>query len=103
MAIVEISGDPHNQEPTHVRIRPPGGEIDVVRVKDGAGADYWVHLHVFHPKSDEVATGDELPSRVTDGRIDLKHKHASECNAGDLTHPDLYHLAVRVTRTKEDT
>lgn len=44
--------------------------------------------------------GDEdiEPAKVSDGRIDLLHKHASEADAGDLENPDLYHLAVRVTR-----
>lgn len=97
-AVVEITGNPRNQEPTHMRIRFPGGEVDVTRVTDGPDADYWVHVRVNHPKDDDVKLEGVEAARLTDGRIDVKGKHASECDAGDLENPDMYHLAVRITR-----
>lgn len=100
-AMVFITGDPRNAEPTHVRIVFPGGEVEVTRAKDGADADYWCHIRVVHKSDDEVVVDGEKPAHVTDGRIDIKGKHASESDAGDLNHPELYHLAVRVTRVKE--
>ncbi len=98
-ARVEITGDPRNQEPTHVRICFPGGEVEVTRAKDGPDADYWCHVRIVRPHDDEVVVHGERPATVTDGRIDVKGKHASDAAAGDLNHPDLYHLAVRVTRS----
>lgn len=100
-AMVVITGNPRNQEPTHVRIIFPGGEVEVTRASNGPGADYWCHIRVVHRKDDEVVVDGEKPAHVTDARIDLKNKHASESNAGDLHDPEMYHLAVRVTRDKE--
>ena len=97
-AVVQVTGDPRNQEPTHVRIAFPGGELELVRATNGPDADYWCHIRVVHRKDDEVVIDGEQPARVTDARIDLKNKHASESSAGDLNHPEMYHLAVRVTR-----
>jgi hypothetical protein len=98
VAIVEVTGDPRNQEPTHVRIQFPGGELELVRAKDGKDADYWCHVRLNRPGDAEVLECDAEAATVTDGRIDVRGKHASESAAGDLNHPDLYHLAVRVTR-----
>src|SRR6185437_2028912 len=97
---LEITGQPKNREPEIVSIEFPGGQVDVTRAKDGEDADYWVHLSVNHPFDPNRFDGDQMePAKVTDGRIDLLHSHASDVDAGDLRHPDLYHLAVRVTRT----
>ena len=94
-----ISGNVKNREPEIVSIEFPGGCVDVTRARDGEDADYWVHLRVFNARHPNRFDGDgEETSHVSDGRIDLFSKHASDCDAGDLNHPDLYHLAVRVTR-----
>lgn len=98
VAIVEVTGDIRNQEPGSVRVRFPGGEMEIVRVGSGPDVDYWCHLRIVRPGDDETVLDGEPPARVVDGRIDVKGKHASDCDAGDLAHPDLYHLAVRVTR-----
>jgi len=94
-----ITGDPKNREPEFVRIEFPGGQVEVVRARDGADADYWVHLKVYRADSPDRWPGDGLqPASVTDGRMDIYGKHAAESIVGDLNHPKLYHLAVRVTR-----
>lgn len=98
-AIVEITGNPRNQEPTHMRIVFPGGEMELVRAADGEGADYWCHVRILRPQDDDViaSDGERVPGHVVAGRIDVKGKHASESDEGDLRNPDFYHLAVRVS------
>src|SRR6266446_10255385 len=94
-----IKGDPRNPEPEAFRVDFPGGRVEVTRARDGADADYWVHLRVYTAKDQDRWPGDALePARVTDARLDIHNKHASDSNLGDFAHPDLYHLALRVTR-----
>ncbi len=96
---LKINGDHRKPEPETVSIEFPGGAVDVTRAKDGENADYWVHLRVSNARHPNRFDGDgEQNAHVSDGRIDLFSKHASDCDAGDLEHPDLYHIAVRVTR-----
>jgi hypothetical protein len=91
---IRLHGDPKvRPEPEHVRIAFPGGDVEVVRTMDG---DYWVHVRVDEEK--DTHAGAEFVGRVVDGRVDIRGRHASECDAGDLGHPDVYHLAVRVAR-----
>jgi len=88
---VELEGNPKKPEPIHFRVEFPFGDVDIVRTTDD---DYWVHVRVNHPDD-----GDEpyrTMGRVTDARLDIKGKHASECDAGDFADENLYHLAVRV-------
>ena len=85
---VRLRGDPRNPEPMHFRVVLPFGDVDVARCSDGS---YWVHVRI-----------DEGEGAVTDGRVDLRGRHATECDAGDLGHPDLYHLAVRVGPKEEE-
>jgi hypothetical protein len=95
-----ITGDARNQEPEHVRIHFPGGEVEVTRAADGPDADYWIHVHVHHPKSDAVAALGEAAAKITDARLDILGRHSSEVDVGEFENPDLYHLAVRVARRK---
>jgi hypothetical protein len=96
---VEITGDPKNQEPECFRVELPGARLDVTRAKDGVDADYWVHLRVYTARDPDRWPGDGLePARVTDARLDIHGKHANDSNIGDFENPDLYHMAVRVTR-----
>ena len=38
---IEITGDKKNQEPEHVIIKLPNGEIEIARTSDN---NYWVHV-----------------------------------------------------------
>lgn len=96
--VVHITGDPRNAEPIHTRIVFPGGEVEVVRAKDGVDADYWVHLVVNHPASAVTVGGDVQVAKVTDARLDIRGRHTTRGDEGRLRDPDLYHLALRVTR-----
>jgi len=98
-ARVVITGDPRNREPEHVRVDFPGGQVEVVRARDGTDADYWVHLRVYGENHPDRWPGDGLEAaRVTDARLDIVGKHASDSDIGDFENPNLYHMAVRVTR-----
>jgi hypothetical protein len=79
-------------EPTHVRIVFPGGDVDVARCDDGS---YWIHVRV-DSEADVRAESADHAGKLVDARLDIRGKHASECDAGDFGHPELYHLAVRV-------
>lgn len=89
---VTLEGNPKKPEPEHFRVEFPGGDVDIVRVsKYGSEFDYWIHLRLNK-------NGDDMgkPGKVVDARIDVEGKHANQTNVGDLRHPDLYHLAIRV-------
>ena len=74
----------------------PGGAVSVVRTNDG---DYWVHVAVANRWNDPQGLEfDHELARITDARLDITGKHASQVDAGDFKDPGLYHLAVRVTR-----
>lgn len=90
---VILDADPSSPEPIHFRVVIPGGDVDIVRTTDG---DFWVHIRV---NSEEDLLARNVPvGKICDARVDIKGKHAAECNAGDLGHPDLYHAALRVTK-----
>jgi hypothetical protein len=38
---IEITGNPANQEPEHVIVKLPFGEVEIARTLDGS---YWVHV-----------------------------------------------------------
>lgn len=90
---IELRGDRRSPEPTYVRVAFPGGDVDVVRASDGS---YWIHVRVDQAK-DVTASGEPV-GQITDARLDVAGKHASETDAGDFGNPGLYHLAVRVSR-----
>ena len=81
-------------EPSEVRIAFPGGDVTVARTTAG---DYWVHVRV-NKDDDVIADEDLVVGHVTDGRFDIEGMSVTDADTGDLAHPDLYHLAVRVTR-----
>jgi hypothetical protein len=94
---IRLRGDPElRPEPEHVRIVFPGGDVDVARTDDGS---YWVHVRVDR-EEDVLGESADVVGQLVDARLDIKGKHASECDAGDFAHPELYHLAVRVARRK---
>jgi hypothetical protein len=92
---IRLQGDPSiRPEPVHVRVVFPGGDVDVVRTTDG---DYWVHVRVDSAQDVAAEVADQA-GRIVDARLDIRTKHASETDVGDFAHPDLYHLAVRITK-----
>lgn len=94
---VRLHGDPTRRpEPETVRVSFPGGDVDVVRCSDGS---YWVHVRV-DSEADVRSKAADVAGKLVDARLDVRSKHASECDAGDFAHPDLYHLAVRVAQVK---
>ena len=89
-----LHGDRRDPEPTYLRIRFPGGEVELVRTSE---AGYWAHVYVNTPDHegwDPAAT----MGRMTDARLDILDKHTSQADRGDFANPGLYHLAVRVDR-----
>ena len=90
---VKLEGNPKKPEPIHFRIVFPFGDVDVVRTTDN---QYWVHVRCNNPKDGMFVSGDTMPGKFVDGRIDMHGKHASDCDHGDFGHPDMYHMAVRV-------
>ena len=94
---IRLRGDKRNPEPESVRIAFPGGDVDVVRTTDG---EYWVHVRVDSAEDAKASGGERVIGKLVDARLDVRSKHASECDAGDFAHPDLYHLAVRIARDR---
>lgn len=94
---IQLHGDPvRRPEPTHVRIAFPGGDVDVVRTTEG---DYWIHARVNGP--DDVQGQDEkVEGQLVDGRLDIRDRHTADVDQGEIEHPDLYHLAIRVARRR---
>jgi len=92
---IRLRGDKRNPEPEHVRIAFPGGDVDVVRTTDG---EYWVHVRVNSAEDVKVSGSELVAGELVDARLDIRGKHASECDVGDFGHHRLYHLAVRVAR-----
>lgn len=92
---VRLRGDRRNPEPETVRIAFPTGEVELTRTTDN---EYWVHVRVYD--NDDLLTigEDEKISvgRITDARLDIRGRHASETNVGDFENEKLFHLAVRV-------
>lgn len=92
---IELTGNPKNCEPDHVRIAFPGGDVEVVRAADGPNPDYWVHVRVNHPDGAMVAQ-DDLMAKVCDAQIDRTTKHTHDVNVGDFDKPDVNHIAIRI-------
>lgn len=94
VALINITGDPKNCEPSHVRIVFPGGHMEVTRATEGEGADYWVHVFTNRKEQggfipDETVEGEFVASRhdcITGGALSLPLR------------PDAYHVAVRVKK-----
>lgn len=101
---VTITGDRRNNEPVTFRIHLPFGDVEVTRANDGKNileTDYWVHVYVNNPLSNNYCPdGDsgayDLPGAIKGARLDQTDKHASESDLGDFGRKELYHLAVRV-------
>lgn len=89
-------GDPKSCEPAHVRIAFPGGDVEVVRAYEGAGADYWVHIRVNRPGHCDP---DDDRARITEARLD--DTESGVIALPDAITPTAYHLAVRVTQVDE--
>ena len=94
VAICEVKGDKLNPEPEELRIRFPGGELSLVRCEDGA---YWAHI-LRTDKAAADGLDDAVLGRLTDARVDVRSKHASETDAGDFAHPETYHVAIKIER-----
>lgn len=101
---VNITGDRRNNEPEMFRIHFPFGDVEVTRANDGkdvSETDYWVHVYVNNPLSnnycpDEDSGAFALPGAIKTARLDQTDKHASESNVGDFGRKELYHMAVRI-------
>jgi hypothetical protein len=91
---VTLEGNPQKPEPIYFIVEFPGGSVEISRCDDNG--DYWVHTRKNMPDDTECINGESLPGKIIDGRQDVSGKHANECNPGELTNPDLYHLAVRI-------
>lgn len=92
---VRLLGDPRKPEHAEFNVAFPGGMASVVRTTDG---EYWVHVHVSRPGAGGYDPDKDVGGRIVDARLDIVGRHASDSNLGDFNDPDLYHLAVRVTR-----
>jgi hypothetical protein len=93
---IQLSGNPKSCEPDHVRIAFPGGDLEVVRAKDGKDPDYWVHIRINHPLDGMDVPGETLHGKLCDARLDIHGKDTRAADLGDMNHADLYHLAIRV-------
>lgn len=100
VAVVKISGRVRACEPAHVRIAFPGGDVEVVRAKDGEDADYWVHVRVERPHAGDYIKGETDTARVIDARIDAHNtgNGSSYQDAEKFKNPEIYHVAIRVKR-----
>jgi hypothetical protein len=100
VAIVRITGERKSCEPAHVRIVFPGGDVEVVRAKDGEDADYWVHLRVNRPNDGHFIPEETDAARVIDARIDANETGtgSSLLEAKLFKNPNIYHVALRVKR-----
>lgn len=95
-AKVILEGDPKKRpEPTYVSIGFPGGEVTVSRCDDGS---YWVHVG-----TEKVFETNQQIGRISDARLDIEGRNASEVNVGEFSDPKLCHLAVRVARLEPET
>ncbi len=93
---VRLMSDPRNPEPESFRVCIPGGDVDIVRCDRG---DYWVHIRVNRP-DDGADPGREF-AKIEDTRLDYVGKHAATtATEGEIKDPGLYHLAVRVVRSR---
>jgi len=83
---ITITGNPKNQEPDHVIIKLPFGEVEITRTSDN---NYWVHVS---KKKDQIT--EEHSGELSRFRLDSKD------NDG-LYMPEVKgeHLAVLVSKT----
>jgi hypothetical protein len=90
-----MDGDKKKQlEPPEVHLHFPCGQVSVTRCQDGT---YWVHVSLEDFNEDGF-TG--KVGKLIDARIDCKDKSVNECDTGDLKDPELYHLAIKMERSK---
>lgn len=96
-----ITGKPKNREPEFVTVDFPGGQVEISRAFNGEDADYWVHVKINHPQNAmRYPEDDEDDGQITDARIDLHG--VGPVKETRLFDPRFYHLAVRVTRPKNN-
>jgi len=106
---VNVTGDKQNNEPETFRVSFPFGTVEVTRANDGkpiTETDYWVHVYVNNPRSNNFCPDEDsgmfaLAGAIKDARLDQTDKHATESDLGDFKRPELYHLAVRVGATSK--
>ena len=91
---VKLEGNPNKPEPIEFRVTFPFGDVSVTRCKDNT---YWIHTRVNRPNDD--SDPDRRFGKFINARIDVISKHASDTDAGDFKHPDMYHMAVKVSPT----
>lgn len=100
---IRLRGDPRSPEPESVRVRFPGGDVDVIRCDDGG---YWVHVRV-DSEQDVREERAEVAGRVVDVRVDYRRERGAALAAShveaqmqpiDIVKPGPYHLAVRIRR-----
>lgn len=89
---VELKGDKKNPEPIHFRIILPFGHVDIARTTDD---DYWIHIGTN--KKNDGWSLDRTFGKFIDARIDIIGEHADKHRALELSNPDIYHLAVRLS------
>ena len=91
---VELKGNPKQPEPIHFRVKLPFGDIDIARCTNN---DYWIHVRLDHPEDGK--SPERLFGKFVDARLNVIGKHTVDCDRGDFSHPDLYHLAVRISHS----
>ncbi len=94
--LVRLEGNKAKPEPSTFIVAFPGGEVEIARCSDDT---YWIHLNVSNPT--QFSRGGPAAGRITDARLDIRGKHASDCNAGDFSDPNLYHVALKVAPLEE--
>jgi hypothetical protein len=88
---IRVRGDKHTQnEAGEHRILFPGGYVAVTRTQDN---EYWAHIGI-HKEYD--GDDEKRPGRLVNARIDCTDKATHEANLGDLSSPNLQHLAIRI-------
>jgi hypothetical protein len=94
---IVLLGDARRRpEPMHVRLRFPGGELELVRCADGS---YWAHVYVATPDN-EGWDPNAIMGQLAEARLDIHGEATSQADVGDFEDPGLYHLAVRIERAK---
>jgi hypothetical protein len=96
---VILSGDKSNPEPGTFVVEFPGGHVEISRLGDGTDG-YWCHF--TRNREDDCIAASKLPGELIDGRVDVEGRHASDCDAGDMDHKDVFHVAVKI-RVKRGT
>lgn len=95
---VRLEGNPAKPEYDEFRVCFPGGDISVTRCTDGGA--YWAHVRVDN-KIWPIAGEEETHyAHITDARLDIFGKNASDANLGDFEDPNLFHAAFRIELDK---